>query len=127
MINVVCAVIRDASGRLLVCQRPAGKALAGKWEFPGGKVETGEEPVDALKREIAEELGCEISVGEQLEAVMHHYPEFSISLTAFLCTMVSGDVHPLEHAEVRWVTLEKCPQLDWAEADIPIWTSLQSK
>ena len=124
MINVVCAVIRDDVGRVFACRRPEGKSLAGKWEFPGGKVEEGEKDVDALKREIAEELGCRIHVGEPIKEVLHDYDDFSIRLLAFQCRLLSENVRPLEHAEVRWVELEVCPSLDWADADVPVWQAL---
>jgi 8-oxo-dGTP diphosphatase len=127
MINVVCAVIRDADGRLLVCQRPEGKALQGKWEFPGGKVEPGEVPELALRREVAEELACEVRVGRALAAVEHHYPECSIRLLPFLCTLRSGEPSAVEHSEVRWVTLSQCTTLDWAEADVPVWQALKAR
>ena len=125
MINVVCAVIRDDQNRVLACRRSAGKSTAGKWEFPGGKVEGKERAADALKREIAEELGCRIDVGRQLPAITHHYPEFSIRLTPFLCRLVSGTIELHDHSEYRWLALSECGDLDWAEADVPVWQGLE--
>jgi len=126
MINVVCAVIRDKEGRLLVCRRPDGKALAGKWEFPGGKVEL-DEPLElALRRELSEELACEIDLGKALPEVEHHYPEFSIRLLPFLCSLKSGEPIAVEHSEIRWIKPDQCSALDWAEADVPIWQTLIS-
>lgn len=124
MINVVCAVIRDEEGKLLVCRRPAGKALAGKWEFPGGKIEPDEDPELALRREIREELACEIGVGLALSEVEHHYPGFSIRLLPFMCCVESGEPAAVEHSEIRWITLADCASLDWASADVPVWRSL---
>jgi len=125
MIHVVCAVIEDNDGRLLVCRRSSEQAMAGKWEFPGGKVEVGENAEDALIREIREELGCAIDVASSLPLVEHDYPKFSIRLIPYLCRFEGGSVPQiLEHAEMRWVTLADCAALDWAEADVPIWSGL---
>ena len=124
MINVVCAVLEDSQGRLLVCQRPEGKALAGKWEFPGGKVEPDELAPEALRREVFEELGCVVRVGRPLPEVEHHYPEFSIRLMPFLCELEKGEPVAHEHAELRWLKYADLPMLDWAEADVPIWQGL---
>ncbi|BDS08604.1 NUDIX hydrolase [Oceaniferula spumae] len=126
MINVVCAVLENAEGKVLACKRPEGKALAGKWEFPGGKVELNEEARDALHREIAEELGCSVRVGDSLTSVEHHYPSFSIRLMPFRCELVAGTPEPREHTELRWVKKKDLPSLDWAEADVPIWQELIS-
>ena len=124
MINVVCAVIQDGEGRLLVCRRPEGKPLAGKWEFPGGKVEPGEDAAPALCREIFEELVCEIIVGLALPEVEHDYPGFSIRLLPFLCRLKSGQPRAVEHSEICWVKLAQCEALDWTDADVPIWRAL---
>ena len=126
MFDVVCAVIRDQEGRFLVCKRAEGKALAGSWEFPGGKVESGEDFQSALQREIMEELACEIEVGEQLPAVEHHYPDYSIRLLPFFCSISRGTPTALEHAEILWATPDQCRLLQWAPADVPIWTALFS-
>lgn len=127
MINVVCAVILDDRGRLLACQRPAGKSLAHKWEFPGGKIERGEDAREALKREVIEELGCSLKIIERLTAVKYDYPDFSIRLIPFLSVILSGKPEAFEHSELRWVLLSECDQLDWAEADVPIWKLLMTK
>jgi len=126
MFDVVCAVIRDHVGRFLVCKRAEGKALAGSWEFPGGKVEADENPQSALQREIMEEWSCEIEVGEQLPAVEHHYPEYSIRLLPFICSINYGEPVALEHAEILWARPDQCRSLKWAPADVAIWTSLFS-
>ncbi|MBT8037930.1 MAG: (deoxy)nucleoside triphosphate pyrophosphohydrolase [Verrucomicrobiae bacterium] len=124
MINVVCAVIQDERKRLLVCQRPTGKAHAGKWEFPGGKIETGENPEDALRREIFEELGCDADVGGAMATVNHDYPEFSIHLMPYLVKIRSGMPVAIEHTQIRWFTMDECVSLDWAEADVPVLRGL---
>jgi len=122
VINVVCAVIFNEKGELFACQRSSAQSHAGKWEFPGGKVESGEDPADALVREISEELGCAIVVGESLPVVELDYPEVSIRLMPYRCQIIKGcEPSALEHAELRWISLKDCPALDWAEADVPIW------
>ena len=124
MIDVVCAIISDQNKRLLVCKRLMGKPLAGCWEFPVGKVEVGQDFSLAIKREIIEELACEIDVCMALPEVEHHYPEYSIRLWPFICSLNRGRPRALEHAELRWVKLNQCDSLKWAPADIPIWKAL---
>ena len=118
---VVCALIERA-GRVLIAQRPEGKHLASKWEFPGGKVETGEEPEAALIREIREELGCEIVLRTRLAASSHAYERGEITLLPFRCTLAAGSAEPHahEHAALAWVTLDELSNYDLAEADLPI-------
>ena len=104
-------------GKVLVCQRAKGKHLAGQWEFPGGKVEDGEGYEAALAREIDEELGCRVGVGEALKPVEHHYPEVSIRLRPFLCTVAEGEPEAHEHAAVAWVLPGELGAWELAEAD----------
>ncbi len=95
-------------------------SAAGKWEFPGGKVEPGESFGEALVREIAEELGIEIAVGHHLgrgEARTLHY---AIVLDVYSATLTTGTPRPTEHAELRWLGADELSNLDWAEADIPV-------
>jgi len=120
MIVVVCGVIHDEAGRVLACQRPAGKQLAGKWEFPGGKMEEGESPELALQRELQEELGIAVGVGAALTPVDWTYDYGSIRLLPYLCRILSGEPRPLEHAALRWCALGDLDQLGWAAADWPI-------
>lgn len=117
-LDVVGAVIVD--GDLVLCaRRPPGGPLAGLWEFPGGKVEPGESRSDALRREVREELGCEVEVGDQVESTPHSTPTLRLILTTFYCSIVSGAPVPAEHAELRWVTRSRLSALDWAPADVP--------
>lgn len=120
MINVVCAVIENSDNEFLVCQRPEGKSLAGQWEFPGGKVEPGESERDALQREIHEELGCHVSVGEMLPFVEL---EAGMRLMPFQCHL-KEEPKLLEHADMVWCKKEKFAELDWVAADIFIWENL---
>ena len=91
-----------------------------KWEFPGGKVEFGETQRDALRREIAEELGCRIEVGQHLLTVEHGYPDFRLVLNAYRCQVASRTVRMTEHVAIRWLAAHELPTLDWAAADWPI-------
>lgn len=117
-IEVVGAIIvRDES--VLVAQRGPGKALAGLWEFPGGKVEAGESPTDALTREIVEELGCRIKVGEHVTTTTHKYEFGTIELATYYAALTSGTPVASEHAELRWVPLDDLQSLEWAPADLP--------
>jgi len=120
-IDVTCGLI-ECDGRLLVAQRPAGKALAGKWEFPGGKVETGEAPEACLARELREELGIDVRVGAALPATVHRYSPTvrAIRLLPFRCEISAGVPHPHEHSALRWCTIEEIEGLDLATADLPV-------
>ena len=119
MIAVVCAVI-ERDGRVLLCQRAEGKQLAGQWEFPGGKVEDGEEMGAALEREIREELGCGVAVGEALAPVEHTYPEVAIRLWPFRCVVVDGEPQALEHAALEWVEAGRLGEWSLAVADVKV-------
>lgn len=118
-IDVTCGLI-ERDGRVLVAQRPPGKALAGKWEFPGGKLERGESAAACLVRELREELGIEVEVGAALPPCVHDYGQRAIRLLPFRCTIVAGEVHAHEHTAVRWCTLEEIATLDLAAADLPV-------
>ena len=120
MIGVAAGLILDEAGRLLACRRPEGKHLGGKWEFPGGKVEDGESPAAALLRELAEELGIQVETGQRLTPVVWDYGRGPIRLHPFVCRIVSGELHPHEHSEIRWCPREGLRALDWADADRPI-------
>ena len=120
MIDVVAGLILDPAGRLLACKRPEGKHLGGKWEFPGGKVEAGEDAVAALVRELEEELGIIVASEKALTPVVWDYGRGPIRLHSYVCIILSGQPHPHEHSEIRWCAREELPSLDWAEADVPI-------
>lgn len=117
-ISVVGAVINQ-DGRILCAQRGPGGSLGGMWEFPGGKIEDGESPRDALIREIAEELRCEIAVGDEVTTTRYQYDFGVVTLTTFWCELVAGTPTLTEHAEVRWLRPDHLDQLDWAPADVP--------
>ncbi len=91
-----------------------------KWEFPGGKIEASESHQEALRREIQEELGMEITVGEHLISVNHTYPDFAITMHCYFCTAHSPKLTLREHQDYQWLTASDLVSLDWAAADIPV-------
>jgi len=119
MIKVVCAII-EYEDKILIAQRSETMSLPLKWEFPGGKIEEGENKEEALEREINEELKMQVEVKEALTPVEHHYPDFSITLFPFHCKAESQDFLKTEHKEIKWEKKENLHTYDWAAADIPI-------
>ena len=121
-IPVVCAVIEDHTGRILIAQRPAHKHLGLKWEFPGGKVEPGEAPAAALVRELSEELGCAIKITRALEPFLYDYTRVVIEMFPFVCKLAADSAAPaaLEHVEIRWITPAQVSSFDLAPADWPV-------
>lgn len=117
-IHVVGAVIIKDQ-KILCAQRGETKTLAYKWEFPGGKIEKGETAEVALKREIDEEMKCEIEVLDQIEHTVHEYDFGIVHLTTFYCRLSKGEPVLTEHVDMRWLPKKELPQLDWAPADIP--------
>lgn len=117
-IHVVGAII-VADGKILCAQRGRQQTLPLLWEFPGGKIEETESPEDALSREILEEMGCVIQVGEQVEHTVHEYEFGVVHLTTFYCTLVSGIPTLTEHARIVWLSPNELKTLEWAPADIP--------
>mgnify|MGYP003431783713 CR=1 FL=1 len=114
-LHVVCAVIRK-DDKIFATQRGYGEFKDG-WEFPGGKIESGETPQQALKREIHEELDTEINVGDQIETVEYDYPEFHLSMQCFWCNVLSGKLTLLEAEDARWLTKDTIESVDWLPAD----------
>jgi len=127
-VPVVCAVI-ERDGRVLIAQRPPAKLLPLKWEFPGGKVEPGEDPAAAILREIHEELGCAITVTRALPPFTHDYKTVIIEMIPFVCTLSPGSPapHPHEHVAVAWVTPAELRAYDLAAADWPVVARLLEK
>jgi A/G-specific adenine glycosylase len=111
--------------RFLVAQRLPKGLLGGLWEFPGGKQEPGETPQEALAREMREELGLEIRVGEPVCTVEHAYSHFRITLYAFHATVVSGEPHTIECAAYRWITLAEADDLAFSKADLRVLDALR--
>lgn len=125
-VRVVGAVIvRD--GKILCAQRGPEGQLPGMWEFPGGKLEPGEEPEVALRREIQEELGCDVVVGEHLETTVYTYDFATISLSTYWCTLATGEPTPTEHSQLAWVSPRELSLYEWAPADIPAVAKLHDQ
>ncbi|AWB81162.1 8-oxo-dGTP diphosphatase MutT [Corynebacterium yudongzhengii] len=125
-IDVVGAVIvRD--GMILAVQRGAQQSLPGSWEFPGGKIEPGEDARSALIRELDEELLCEITVGEFLTTTSYDYPFGTVVLSTYFCELVSGEPRLTEHSQLRWLAPSELRGLDWAPADVPAVQLIEEK
>lgn len=122
-IRVAAAVIKASDDKaepiIFATQRGYGE-FKGGWEFPGGKIEAGETPQEALKREITEELDTEISVGEFIDTIEYDYPTFHLSMDCFWCQIISGDLVLKEHEAAKWLTKEKLDSVDWLPADITL-------
>ena len=124
-INVVAAVITDSNGRILVTQRGEGMDFTGKWEFPGGKVNKGEDLKTALKREIYEELQLHIEVNKKLLTWRYNYPFANVNFTAFSSSVVDGELKLMEHMDFKWLaTVKELETLDWVPADRELVTFL---
>lgn len=117
-INVVAAVIFK-DGKVFATQRGYGEFKDG-WEFPGGKVEEGESPEDALRREIREELEVEINVGELIDTIEYDYPAFHLSMKCYACTIAGGSPHLLEHEAAKWLASTQLNSVDWLPADVTL-------
>ena len=122
-IRVVAAIIRDGD-RIFATQRGHGE-FKGGWEFPGGKIEVGETPEEALVREVREELDTEIKVGELVETVEYDYPAFHLSMDCFWAEVVSGELVLKEHAVARWLTKEELGSVEWLPADVELIEKLK--
>lgn len=122
-IRVVAAVIKavnkDGEPIIFATQRGYG-ALKDGWEFPGGKIEVGETPQEALKREIMEELDTEIEVGELIDTIEYDYPEFHLSMNCFWCEVINGDLVLKEHEAAKWLTMAQLNDVEWLPADITL-------
>lgn len=117
IVVVGAVIVRD--GLILCAQRGSAGALGGLWEFPGGKIEAGESPRDALEREITEELGCQVDVGDEVTTTTHEYDFGIVTLTTFYCALLDGEPQLTEHQAVAWLPPSELLSLDWAPADIP--------
>jgi mutator protein MutT len=123
----VSAALIFHNGKLLITQRHAKSHLGGLWEFPGGKREAGETFEQCLVREIREELGVEISVGELFGEVSHAYPEKSVRLKFFICKLLSGEPQPLDCAAVKWIDLSELSAHEFPAADARLLEKLKSE
>lgn len=124
-IQVVAALIVH-DGRIFATQRGYGE-WKDYWEFPGGKIEPGESPEDALKREIREELAVEINVERYVTTTEHDYPTFHLSMQCYLCSLVNGSLTLLEHEAAAWLDREHLRSVQWLPADELILSEIESK
>jgi 8-oxo-dGTP diphosphatase len=127
LLVAACALV-DADGRVLLAQRPAGKAMAGLWEFPGGKIETGERPEETLIRELKEELG--ITVREACLAPLtfasHTYPDFHLLMPLYVCRRWEGTVIAMEKQQLAWVKPNRLRDYEMPPADVPLIAHLMA-
>ena len=128
-LHVACALI-ERDGLVLSVQRSATMSLPLKWEFPGGKIEPGEDAAACLRREVAEELGVEVDIGDPLPTAAHDYPAFSVVLYPLRCRITVGELTLHEHAAARWLSPAELFSVDWAAADLPVleaWRTLAGR
>ncbi len=124
-IKVVAAIIVDKN-KIFATQRGYGD-FKGGWEFPGGKIEPGEMPQEALMREIKEELDIEIQVGELIDTIEYDYPNFHLSMDCFWTEIASGDLILKEHAAAKWLTKDELDSIEWLPADITLIDKLRKR
>ncbi len=124
-IEVVAAIIKKGD-RVFATQRGYGE-WKDWWEFPGGKMEPGETPEEALKREIREELDAEISVDKFLETIDYDYPQFHLTMHCFLCSLVGEALHLNEHEAARWLSAQNLNTVEWLPADLTLIANLQKE
>ena len=117
-INVVCAVIRDGD-RIFATERGYGD-YKDWWEFPGGKIEEGERPEEALAREIREELATDIIVRDHIKTVDFAYPDFDLRLSSYWATVSEGNLTLLEHEAAKWLSVDELDAVDWLPADVSV-------
>ena len=125
MIHVVAGALFDARGRVLIAQRPPGKHMAGGWEFPGGKVEPGEEPRAGLVRELREELGIDVHEAAPLIAYEHQYPQRRVLLDLWVIIRYSGEPRPLDAPALQWAAIDDLERVGLLEADRPMIGALR--
>jgi 8-oxo-dGTP diphosphatase len=124
-VHVVAGALRDPQGRVLIAQRPRGRHMAGRWEVPGGKLASGEEALDGLRRELAEELGVVMQEARPLIRLRHAYPDRRVLLDVWQVTRYEGEPRALDQQALAWVLPDDLPRRDLLEADRGIVTALR--
>ncbi|MGH8139547.1 MAG: 8-oxo-dGTP diphosphatase MutT [Steroidobacteraceae bacterium] len=124
---VVAAALFDREGRVLIAQRPPGKHMAGRWEFPGGKVAAGESEGQALVRELREELGVQVTASRPFMRMSHEYDDRYVELSMWLVDAFTGDPRGLDGQEVKWIAPVRLLDEDILEADRPFIVALQRR
>jgi mutator protein MutT len=124
-IHVIAGAVRDAQGRVLIAQRPRGRHMAGRWEFPGGKLDSGEDSFSGLKRELAEELGISVREARPLIRLRHDYADRRVTLEAWNVTSYEGEPRALDSQALAWARPDELPAHDLLEADRAIVTALR--
>jgi 8-oxo-dGTP diphosphatase len=125
IILAVTAAVIEEQGRYLIAQRKKDSHQGLRWEFPGGKVESGESPEICLGREIKEELNVNIEVGDIFKVISHIYEDKQVILLCYKCKILSGTPRPIECEDYKWVTPEQMTGFDFAPADVPVVEALQ--
>lgn len=124
-VDVVCAALIDKNNSILIAKRPDGKEMSGLWEFPGGKIETGETQKQALERELKEELSIQCQELTFISSIDHHYPDFMISLSLYACTCWSGLISTNHYQQMAWIKEHEFDHYKMPEADKPLVEGLQ--
>lgn len=122
---VAAAILRE--GRVLAARRAPGRARAGRWELPGGKIEPGETDADALAREIAEELDLTVEVGEALAITEHSYPDLTVQIRAYACRILDGEPVMRDHDALRWLGPDALYEVPWVEADLDLLPAVEAR
>lgn len=127
IVDVIVGVIADSAGRILIARRPDGTHMAGSWEFPGGKLEYGEGALDALKRELAEELGIRVESAEPLVELCHRYPDRHVRLDVWWVVEYTGEVEAREGQVLRWVDSTGLSEVPLLPADAPVVSAIRKR
>lgn len=123
IVEVVAGLVVDSVGRVLSTQCAAHKH-GGGWEFPGGKLEPGESPAEAVKRELQEELAVKVEAGELLQTVEWDYPTFHLRMYCLMCRLIDGTIELREHVDARWLSADELFSVDWLPADMVVLDAL---
>jgi len=123
-VRVVAGALYDGAGRVLIAERPPGKHMAGRWEFPGGKIADGESQIEALARELREELGVELGAGRALMSLSHAYEDRHVELSLWVVTKYSGEPASLDGQRLKWVHPARLGEEDILDADRPFVEAL---